>query len=250
MNYDPNKRQASPADNDVRALAIKVNFAIPVFISQSQQSRLADLIEDIARNPKNVPAGGIHWQSECGAEPHWSEADAIFLGIAPEAGAPAKGEPTFDDDVLFFGTSCRQAYDSEIRREAHRKAQRETIEKSGLKRGADLIAKERQRQITKEGWTHEHDDMHGKGEMADAAIVYADAAQCMQFGTSKADLEFYYNSKGSRVRWPWAPEWLKICDNPVRNLVKAGALIAAEIDRLQRKQILDAVFKPLEPHND
>ncbi|HEU5085706.1 MAG TPA: hypothetical protein VFU14_20360 [Acidimicrobiales bacterium] len=33
--------------------------------------------------------------------------------------------------------------------------------------------------------------------------------------------------------WPWAPEWWDPSEDPVRNLVKAGALIAAEIDRLQ-----------------
>jgi hypothetical protein len=34
--------------------------------------------------------------------------------------------------------------------------------------------------------------------------------------------------------WPWDKEWWKPSDDPTRNLVKAGALIAAEIDRLQR----------------
>ncbi len=34
--------------------------------------------------------------------------------------------------------------------------------------------------------------------------------------------------------WPWEMAWLKISEDPVRNLVKAGALIAAEIDRLLR----------------
>jgi hypothetical protein len=36
--------------------------------------------------------------------------------------------------------------------------------------------------------------------------------------------------------WPWEqPDWWKPSDNPIRNLEKAGALIAAEIDRLIRK---------------
>ena len=34
--------------------------------------------------------------------------------------------------------------------------------------------------------------------------------------------------------WPWSDKWWKPSDDPVRNLVKAGALLAAEIDRLQR----------------
>lgn len=34
--------------------------------------------------------------------------------------------------------------------------------------GIEAIAAERQRQIEKEGWTPEHDDTHGAGEMAEA----------------------------------------------------------------------------------
>jgi hypothetical protein len=34
--------------------------------------------------------------------------------------------------------------------------------------------------------------------------------------------------------WPWSKKWWKPSSDPIRNLVKAGALIAAEIDRLQR----------------
>jgi hypothetical protein len=36
------------------------------------------------------------------------------------------------------------------------------------------------------------------------------------------------------LAWPWAEKWWKPSEDQVRNLVKAGALIAAEIDRIQR----------------
>lgn len=86
--------------------------------------------------------------------------------------------------------------------------------------GAELIAVERQRQITEEGWTPEHDDEHVAGEMASAAACYADPI---------------YRPNGEVPQsWPWHPTWWKPSADPVRNLVKAGALIAAEIDRLQR----------------
>ncbi len=32
--------------------------------------------------------------------------------------------------------------------------------------------------------------------------------------------------------WPWFDGWKPDLSDPIRNLVKAGALIAAEIDRL------------------
>jgi hypothetical protein len=86
--------------------------------------------------------------------------------------------------------------------------------------GATLIARERQRQIDEEGWTPEHDDLHRHGELLEAAECYAYAARS----------GILHPPRG----WPWEPSWWKPTDDPVRNLVKAGALIAAEIDRLQR----------------
>jgi hypothetical protein len=84
--------------------------------------------------------------------------------------------------------------------------------------GAALIAAERQRQIDAEGWTPEHDAEHVRGELADAALLYLARVQYAQHGTRMYDL-----------RTP-ARNWIKEADD-LRMLVKAGALIAAEIDR-------------------
>lgn len=81
--------------------------------------------------------------------------------------------------------------------------------------GIDLIAAERQRQIDAEGWTPEHDDVHVDGALAHAAAVLA---------SDRVDVNDV---------WPWPDEPPKMKDE-LRNLVRAGALIAAEIDRLQR----------------
>ena len=41
---------------------------------------------------------------------------------------------------------------------------------------------------------------------------------------------------GAPYLWPWRPSWWKPTpDDRVRELVKTGALIAAEIDRLRRR---------------
>ncbi|HHK3879166.1 TPA: hypothetical protein ACRL4Y_005513 [Pseudomonas aeruginosa] len=82
------------------------------------------------------------------------------------------------------------------------------------------VQAERRRQITAEGWTPEHDDEHNGGELADAAACYALWAGGINPGNWR---EF----------WPWAPEWLKHSE-PRRMLVKAAALILAEIQRLDR----------------
>jgi hypothetical protein len=96
----------------------------------------------------------------------------------------------------------------------------------------DVLA-ERQRQISVEGWTPEHDDEHGSGEMAGAAASYAIHANQRQWviGT---EFEPSYALESVPFIWPWDPEWWKPT-NPRRDLVKAAALILAEIERLDRK---------------
>ena len=84
--------------------------------------------------------------------------------------------------------------------------------------GVEMIAAERQRQIGEEGWTPEHDAKHIDGELRDAGIAYA--MVCDDRAGENAESLF-----------PW-PAWWKPSEDPVRNLAKAGALIAAEIDRL------------------
>ena len=98
--------------------------------------------------------------------------------------------------------------------------------------GVELIADERIRQQTEEGWTPEHDDEHRLGELSMAGSAYADVASAMVRGASPE--EFPAEMMLSEGDWPWDEEWWKPSPDPIRNLVKAGALIAAEIDRLQR----------------
>lgn len=93
--------------------------------------------------------------------------------------------------------------------------------------GAGLISAERQRQIDAEGWTAEHDDRHDKAELTCAAMDYCNAARKRVLGAS----DVY--TLALNAYWRWDGAWWKPSLDPVRNLVKAGALIAAEIDRLQ-----------------
>ncbi len=92
--------------------------------------------------------------------------------------------------------------------------------------GIDRIAKERQRQIDGEGWTPEHDQHHQHGQLSKAGAQYAMVAF---YARHNKDLRFH-----PPMDWPWANKWWKPSDDPIRNLEKAGALIAAEIDRLER----------------
>jgi hypothetical protein len=100
----------------------------------------------------------------------------------------------------------------------------------------DVLA-ERKRQVKKEGWTPEHDDQHDMGQLARAAATYA---WCASVGTV---------DRGDAVptTWPWDREWWKPTDRR-RDLVKAGALILAEIERLDRAT--EPQEAPAEPDDD
>lgn len=98
--------------------------------------------------------------------------------------------------------------------------------------GVELIFAERRRQIEVEGFTpgHDHHEHDGSDDLAMAAAAYA----------LPPHFRFDGFAKTSRTRewlWPWDSEyWKPSPDNRLRELVKAGALIAAEIDRLQTEE--------------
>jgi hypothetical protein len=97
--------------------------------------------------------------------------------------------------------------------------------------GVALIAAERQRQVEKEGWTSESDSrLNDRGEMLVASDCYAKVA------LEEIKFDVQPNPQYIPDDWPWGSEWWKPSDDPIRNLEKAGALIAAEIDRLKRME--------------
>lgn len=95
--------------------------------------------------------------------------------------------------------------------------------------GAKLIAAERSRQRSRgkggEAYSLSHDQEHDKGEIARAAAVYA---MPPEFRERNQDLVAVLTPQHWHLK-------LRTGDR-LRELVKAGALIAAEIDRLQRRQ--------------
>lgn len=102
-------------------------------------------------------------------------------------------------------------------------------EKETIMTGIEMIDAERERQISQEGWTAEHDDAHVRGELATAATCYRTAAKIIEGG---APVEVAV----AKVRglWPWDAEWLKISPEAIKNYVKSGALYRAHSDRAKR----------------
>lgn len=90
----------------------------------------------------------------------------------------------------------------------------------------DVLA-ERARQVEAESYTPERDDQYTSGQLADAASTYAWWARSWNLP--------YAQCTHTPTMWPWAPETWK--PQPQRQmLIKAGALILAEIERLDRQK--------------
>ena len=86
----------------------------------------------------------------------------------------------------------------------------------------DEIAIERRRQIEVESYVVAHDDAHIRGELAQAAAVYAMPLRNRHLQD-----------------WPWGDQYKPAAasDFPAgrrRELIKAAALIVAEIERIDR----------------
>lgn len=100
--------------------------------------------------------------------------------------------------------------------------------------GALSIAAERRYQTNNKGFTNEHDDKWVRGELVQAANCYQRAAVHVGRGGLVEEISEPF------MEWPWDERWWKPVGHVESNLVKAGALIAAEIDRLRRKRLADS----------
>jgi len=89
--------------------------------------------------------------------------------------------------------------------------------------GVGLIAAERRRHRAQEGWTPEHDDTHDDGSLAGAGACLATEGTDGEFLWVNYDSSWIRQLRDKHAATP-----------RIRQLAIAGALIAAEIDRLQR----------------
>jgi hypothetical protein len=160
-------------------------------------------------NPKN----GIHTWGD-GLDGPGNQHEALEMTMS---GIGGSGYTMPEGDL----EALRAEANATVERQQREQAEREAYE---ARTGAARIAAERRRQITAEGWSPEHDAEHVNGDLRDAAIAYLMATDD-RAGDNAIDV------------WPWDVSWWKPKD-AISNLVRAGALIAAEIDRLQYGQPL------------
>ncbi len=108
-----------------------------------------------------------------------------------------------------------------------------------MKTGIELIAQERKKQIKKHGFDLEHDQIHDDGALIDAALVcasyeilytkhkYAGAIHFDIVDKSNWKLPVYYDGN------VLVPNHKLSDEKRIHQLTVAGALMAAEIDRIQ-----------------
>lgn len=110
-----------------------------------------------------------------------------------------------------------------------------------MKTAIDLIAEERARQIAQEGYDATHDRDHRFQDLAAAGACYAQHVVgraylwewplCKDFGVPSIEEGMrMYREEPVPAEWPWEDEAWKPKD-PARDLLRAGALIAASLDR-------------------
>ena len=98
------------------------------------------------------------------------------------------------------------------------------------------IEAERRRQISEEGYDDDHDDKHYEGQLARAAYCYTRHAATDTL--HKFALQMV--TEGScPPMWPWHVRHWKPKDRR-SDLIKAAALIAAEVERLDRLEAKNA----------
>lgn len=142
-----------------------------------------------------------------------------------------RGERSADAEVdrLLVLLEDRDAFIAKVKREV-----------TSLQAGTALgdVAAERERQMSGEGCTPQRDDQYRLGDLANAAACYAVAAQALPGRLPTCP-----------PAWPWPLEAWKPRSRR-ENLVRSGALILAEIERIDRAAAKAAVQEEIPDADD
>lgn len=155
----------------------------------------------------------------------------------PCCGAAAMFITARDDDGQFTAVSCTgcgmgSGKHYPLMDDAHPAAANEWNRRTPrISTAARDVLRGRERQISEEGWAPGHDDTHDRGELAVAAACYALPESYREMFTAQLG-KFTFIPESPRL-WPWSYRWWKPSDRR-RDLIKAGALILAEIERIDR----------------
>lgn len=96
------------------------------------------------------------------------------------------------------------------------------------------VINERQRQVNQEFYSIENDDEYKENELVRAAACYTNNVVSRGWTYSESDLETYQSEEAPDF-WPWDLDFWKP-KSPRKDLVRAAALLIAEIERIDRAQ--------------
>lgn len=175
--------------------------------------------------------------------------DQLTAQDAQDTIAGWKGMPTFvlgyvrvppkDSVTPFYAVGLFDIAEGDIVR-GQRLATDVSLGSSGKPFGEGLaaIVTERVRQIFSEGFTVEHDASHKDESMATVAALYAAPEEIYVLDHSTSESECGPPNYTFKDPWPksWDNSWDKRGEHDrVKQLAVAGALCAAEIDRLKAR---------------
>lgn len=193
--------------------------------------------EDCLQMAALIGAAQLAWELVALPEHEQSDYADAYASVAADFNAllPQTGEGEGADRA---DPSLAEA--ENLNRTAIEKLRGQTEAASDTDRVMADIAAERRRQVEVEGFTTDHDGCWPYGELAEAAACYASGKPL--FLESRTRRPSSMNPDGDLVVryapiWPWAEEWWKPKTRR-HNLVRAGALITAEIERIDRGDAL------------
>lgn len=134
----------------------------------------------------------------------------------------------FETDEEDAGGAPAQFAARRIMQAIHMLSRLSIMAPAALSQAAHDVLLERRRQLDVKDWTPEHDDAHPSGEIAAFAALYALPPAAREWPASETG---YGNTWGAALcPVSWEPKF----GTRRRDLIKAGALILAEIERLDR----------------
>ncbi|HFX0794048.1 TPA: hypothetical protein ACID0C_001841 [Pseudomonas aeruginosa] len=192
---------------------------------ESPEERFEHYISNtIDRAPEPLRRLG-NWLSHVLDEDQWTTAERMLTGacVAAEERAAEQTQHSVPEGWMLVPVEPLLNMMSDKDHDTRITAERQLLSILAAAPGKEVpqawidVQEERRRQITAEGWTPEHDDLYCAAELPRAAAAY------ILNGA---------NDEAPAI-WPFVAKWWKPRDAR-SNYVRAGALILAEIERLDR----------------
>jgi hypothetical protein len=203
------------------------DFARALLAAAPVIAPVADSVVTLRLTHEQVSALYLHLVHRTRPDFGWIEAPLVAIEEALKPAHHAIHDRSFNAmNRQFFGDDRMELGEAPMPTEA-RAAAPVSVDEQQTQAARDVLA-ERARQVTAEGWTPEHDDKHSDGDLERAAAAYI----LQHFGVPVLPRN-EIPAMGGIPLWPWHPSWWKPGE-PRRDLVKAGALILAEIERIDR----------------